>query len=378
MALAGFRDTSIIATPPPGRRPIETTLCAFDEVAVAGAVRAELARGGQVFYVVPRVEAFPEKMARLARLVPEARVRSAHGRMPAGSLETVFDAFGDKQFDVLLCTTIVESGLDLPNVNTIVVEDVNLLGLASLYQLRGRVGRSTLQAYALLMWDAASELSDDSRQRLDAIRDSAGLLGQGFRIAERDMAIRGVGAVFGDKQSGDLAGVGVDLYLEMLYEQLQSVEAQGIPPVAWDDVDLSAMSLRGAVPPGLVASQAEARALEARASEAGRSGPAALKALAAQVEQATGALLPRQLHSLLRAHLLRWYAAELGVHALSSPSPGLLDMRTAMSERTFGCLEPLLPDADRAGLAWAPGRITLRTTVLPGEQAAWVSSPAGC
>jgi len=375
MALAGFRDTSIIATPPPGRRPIDTQLCPFDEQELVRAVSAEVARGGQVFYVVPRIEAFSAKLERLARLMPTLRVKSAHGRMAAATLEDVFDTFADAQFDLLLCTTIVEAGLDLPRVNTIVIEDVNLLGLSSLYQLRGRVGRSTIQAHALLMWDPSITLTDESMQRLDAIRESCGMLGQGFRIAERDMAIRGVGAVFGDKQSGDLAGVGVDLYLEMLYEQLAGVETQRLPGVVWDEVDLGPLGVHGAVPPAMVASPAEAARLVARCAEAGREGPAALKSLLRAVEEATGAALPRPLHALLRINLLRWCAAEMGVHGLSSPAPGLLLLHSDMSEGTFECIASLLPETERGALSWQAGQLALRVSVLPSEQAAWARQP---
>jgi transcription-repair coupling factor (superfamily II helicase) len=373
MALAGFRDTSVIATPPPGRRPIDTTLTPFDEGLVVRAIQAELARGGQVFYVVPRIEAMDEKVERLRRLLPGLGVQSAHGRMGAGELEETMEAFSTASFDVLVCTTIVESGLDLPRVNTIIIEDVHMFGLASLYQLRGRVGRNDLQAYAFLLWEPTRELTEEASARLAAISDCCGL-GEGFRLAERDMAIRGVGAVFGDKQSGDVANVGVDLYLEMLYEQLAGVEGQRLPSVAWDDVDVR-IPLRGAVPPSVVSSEADARRLAARAADAGRAGPAALKALAAEIERSTGALLPKPLHALLRGHLLRWYASELGVHAVHASAPGVVSLETDMSESAFFCIEGLLAEPERAALRWQPGAVCVRVSVAAPDMHTWALQP---
>ncbi len=190
------------------------------------------------------------------------------------------------------------------------------------------------------------------------------------------MAIRGVGAVFGDKQSGDLAGVGVDLYLEMLYDQLAGVEKQRLPVLPWDDVALTALNLRGAVPPGMVATEADARHLARRAEEAGRAGPAALKALAVEVERVTGAQLPKAFHSLLRGHLLRWYAAELGVHAIELGDVGSILLYTRMGEATFYCIEGLLPEPERAALRWAAeGVIALRVVVPPSEAHAWRMQP---
>jgi transcription-repair coupling factor (superfamily II helicase) len=332
-----------------------------------------------VFYVVPRVEAFPKRLERLTRLMPGLRVAAAHGQMRSGALEAVMDSFAVAKQDVLLCTTIVESGLDLPRVNTIVIEDVHLLGLSSLYQLRGRVGRSSQQAHALLMWEEGTILSEEAAQRMQAIRDSGGLLGQGFRIAEKDMAIRGVGAVFGDKQSGaDISNVGSDLYMEMLYEQLASVEGQRLPALAWEDVDLGPLKLRGAVPPSLVASEREARQLELRAVAAGRAGPASLRALSSEVEAATGQM-PRPFHSLLRALLLRWYCSSMCICRVDSPQAGLIRLSTRMSRATFDCIEQLLPGAERSALRWeeAPegGIISLTAAVQAEEKAAWERQP---
>ena len=374
MALAGFRDASIISTPPPGRRPINTTLTPSNDALIKEAISKELARGGQVFYVVPRIEAMEERYNRLAKLLPGLRVQQAHGKMKPNVLEEAMESFADAEFDVLLCTTIVESGLDLPRVNTIIIEDVHMFGLSSLYQLRGRVGRADLQAYAYLFWEPHVVLGEEAIRRLDAVRECCGL-GMGFRIAERDMAIRGVGAVFGDKQSGEAAGVGADLYLEMLFDQLKGVEHQRLPVLPWDEVDIR-LSLRGLVPPGLVGSEADARQLATRALEAGRSGPAALKALAAEVERVTGAPIPKPFHSLLRGHLLRWYASEMCVHGVDLGEVGVIYLRTRMGEATFRCIEGLLAEPDRATLKMMGAEtVAIKVSVPTSEAPSWALQP---
>lgn len=210
---------------------------------------------------------------------------------------------------MLLCTSIVESGLDMPRVNTIIVEEAQMFGLASLYQLRGRVGRNDLQAFALLLYDNIS--SDEAVERLRAIRECCGL-GEGFKIAERDMAIRGVGNVFGEKQSGEVANVGTDLYLEMLYEQLSSVESLRVPSVDWADVSVE-IPIKAGVPETFLNTPADRRALLTEAEAAGREGPAALKKLKMKAEAHLGAgeKIPETLYRLLRVFLLRWRAGPL-------------------------------------------------------------------
>lgn len=227
------------------------------------------------------------------------------------------EEFSQGSFDVLLCTSIVESGLDMPRVNTIIVEEAQMFGLASLYQLRGRVGRNDLQAFALLLYDNVT--SEEAVERLRAIRECCGL-GEGFKVAERDMAIRGVGNVFGEKQSGEVANVGTDLYLEMLYEQLAGVESLRLPQVEWGDVVLD-VPVRAGVPDGFLNTPADRRALQQEAEAAGREGPAALKRLKGKVEAhlGPGEKIPDTLYRLLRLHLLRWRALRL---PLSSPMGG--------------------------------------------------------
>jgi len=231
MAIAGFRDASLVTTPPPERRPINTVLQTYDKHTVRAALEYELARDGQVFYVVPKIGMMEEANRRLLALFPDLRVMMAHGQMKGEQLDLAMDEFSQGKADVLLCTTIVESGLDIPNVNTIIIEEVQQFGLASLYQLRGRVGRAGRQAYAYMFHAEEGELREEARARLDALEECCGL-GEGFKLAERDMAIRGVGTIFGDSQSGQVDGIGADLYLEMLYNQLEKIEKLRLNPIA--------------------------------------------------------------------------------------------------------------------------------------------------
>lgn len=243
MAIAGFRDASLVTTPPPERRPINTVLQTYDGGTVRDAIEHELARDGQIFYVVPKIGMMDEANKRLKSLFPNLRVMQAHGQMKGEMLDAAMDEFSQGKADVLLCTTIVESGLDIPNVNTIIIEEVQQFGLASLYQLRGRVGRAGRQAYAYMFHAELGDLREEAHERLLALEECCGL-GEGFKLAERDMAIRGVGTIFGDKQSGEVDSIGADLYLELLYNQLEKIEKLRLNPIApqsvstpgWQDV----------------------------------------------------------------------------------------------------------------------------------------------
>jgi len=215
LALVGARDLSVIETPPRERLPIRTIVRGYDEGLVRDAVKAELARGGQVFYLHNRVETIQGVAERLAALVPKARIVVGHGQMPAGELEEVMAAFVAGEHDVLVCTTIIETGLDIPNCNTLIIEGADRFGLAQLYQLRGRVGRFNRQAYAYLFLHRHAALVGAAGRRLTAIRQY-NQLGAGFRIAMRDLELRGAGNLLGAAQSGHVANVGFDLYCQLL------------------------------------------------------------------------------------------------------------------------------------------------------------------
>jgi transcription-repair coupling factor (superfamily II helicase) len=220
MSLAGLRDISVIETPPEGRRPVKTYVGDYDDDLVAKAIRRELARGGQTFFLHNRVDTIDETAERVRALVPDARVLVAHGQMAEGQLEKVMLEFLRGGADVLVCTTIVESGLDIASANTLIVERADELGLAQLYQIRGRVGRSSERAYAYLLYPSAAALSDEAGQRLATLSDYTEL-GSGFKIAMRDLEIRGAGNLLGDEQSGHVAAVGFELYVGMIDEAVR-------------------------------------------------------------------------------------------------------------------------------------------------------------
>jgi len=237
MSLSGVREMSLITTPPPSRRAIKTHLSRYDPEAIRSAIRQELDRGGQVFYVVPRIEGIEETSTKIREMIPNARLAIAHGQMPEGELEITMLTFNSGEADILVCTTIIESGLDIPRVNTIIIEDAQKLGLAQLYQLRGRVGRSGIQAHAWLFYQEKGELSEPARQRLRAIQEFTHL-GSGYQLAMRDMEIRGVGSLLGGEQSGQMDVIGFDLYMEMLQEAIAEIKGSEIPQVDDTQIDL--------------------------------------------------------------------------------------------------------------------------------------------
>jgi transcription-repair coupling factor (superfamily II helicase) len=227
MALTGVREVSRIQTPPQDRQPILTYVGPYDTPSVSAAIRRELLREGQVFYVHNRIQSIDHAVARLQDLVPNARYATAHGRMSEGQLEQVMLDFWNHEYDVLVATTIIESGLDLPMVNTLIVERADLLGLAQLYQLRGRVGRSSQRAYAYLFHPPEERLTDVAYRRLEAVGEHTDL-GSGFELAMRDLEIRGAGSMLGEVQSGHIAAVGFDLYTELVAEAVH--ELRGTKP----------------------------------------------------------------------------------------------------------------------------------------------------
>ena len=235
MALTGIRDVSHIRTPPEDRHPILTYVGPYDEQSVSAAIRRELLREGQVFYVHNRVQSIDRAVARLQELVPDARYVIAHGQMSEGELEQVMIDFWNHEYDVLVATTIIESGLDLPKVNTLIVERADLLGLAQLYQLRGRVGRSDQRAYAYLFHPTDQTLTEDAHRRLEAVGEATDL-GSGFHLALKDLEIRGAGSILGEVQSGHIAAVGFDLYAELVAEAVAEMEGNPIEETGPPDI----------------------------------------------------------------------------------------------------------------------------------------------
>ena len=237
MSLTGIRDLTLLHTPPADRQPILTYVGEYDEQAVTEALRRELLREGQVFYVHNRVATIEKVAAELRELVPEARVAVAHGQLDEGALERVVLDFWEGAYDVMVCTTIIESGIDMPTVNTLVVDRADRLGLGQLHQLRGRVGRAGQRAYAYLLFPPDQALSEEAYERLRTIGEHTEL-GSGFKIAMRDLEIRGAGNLLGGDQSGHIAAVGYDLYVQMVTEAVAELKGEELRPPAEIKLDL--------------------------------------------------------------------------------------------------------------------------------------------
>src|SRR3982750_552500 len=236
MAVTGIREMSTLATPPEERHPVLTFVGAYEEKQIAAAIRRELLREGQVFYIHNKVDSIERAAARLRELVPEARIATAHGKMGEHRLEQVIVDFWDKKFDVLVCTTIVETGLDISNANTLVLERADLLGLSQLHQLRGRVGRGRERAYAYFMYPPERPLTETAHDRLETIAQHTDL-GAGMHVAMKDLEIRGAGNLLGGEQSGHIADVGFDLYVRLVGEAVTEFKGEG--PSASGDRDVT-------------------------------------------------------------------------------------------------------------------------------------------
>ena len=221
MCLAGIREMSTILTPPEDRHPILTYVGAYDDKQVGAAIRRELLRDGQVFFVHNRVSSIEKAARRIRELVPEARIATAHGQMNEDRLEKIIEGFWDREYDVLVCTTIVETGLDISNANTLIVERGDLLGLAQLHQLRGRVGRGRERGYAYFLYPPEAPLTETAHDRLATIAQNTEL-GAGMAVAMKDLEIRGAGNILGAEQSGHIAGVGFDLYVRLVGEAVEA------------------------------------------------------------------------------------------------------------------------------------------------------------
>ncbi len=237
MSMSGMRDMSIIATPPEDRKSIRTFVVKFDAAQIAEAIRRELARGGQVYFVHNRVQSIHGMVDFLKEQVPEARIAVAHGQMGEGELEKVMTEFVEREHDVLVSSSIIESGLDIPSANTIIVNRADAFGLAQLYQIRGRVGRSPERAFAYLLVPAKKPMTKDAERRLEVLQ-SFTELGAGFSIASHDLEIRGAGNLLGPDQSGQIAAVGFDLYAQLLDESVRELKGEAAPPPLDPDVTL--------------------------------------------------------------------------------------------------------------------------------------------
>ena len=317
MTLAGVRDISTIETPPEDRVPIKTYLAEASDELVREAILRELDRGGQVFFLHNRVKTIALVADHVRQLVPEARVLVAHGQMPEDQLSDVMADFADGGGDVLVCTTIIESGLDIPSVNTLIVDRADRLGLAQLYQLRGRIGRRSHRGYAYLLVPPGRRLTDAAQRRLQTIV-AATELGAGFRIAMKDLEIRGAGNILGAEQSGHIHAVGFDLYTRLLAEAVQDLRAQtgGAPPPSPERADPQVdLGIAAAIPEEMVEHVSTRMALYQRMASAHTSED--VDDLAQEFRDRFGHRLPEEVHHLLYSLRVKAVARTAGVESVT-------------------------------------------------------------
>ena len=353
MAMVGMRDISVIETPPEDRFPVETYVAEYNDELVRDAVSRELARGGQVYLLHNKVQTIQRAAARVQALLPEARVIYAHGQMKEDQLERVMIEFLDGEADVLVCTTIIESGLDIANVNTLLVEDADHLGLSQLYQLRGRVGRSNRLAYAYFLYRKDKVLSEVAEKRLQAIREFTEF-GAGFKIALRDLEIRGAGNILGPEQHGFIISVGFDLYTQLLDESVRELKGEQAEPVPEPSLELAVDAY---IPDAYITDprqkiEAYQRIMAVRA-------PADVFDVAEELEDRYGSA-PRPVLNLLAIARLKAMCREAGILSMSQ-AKDRITLRFA--ERPF-----LAPDRVMAINRQFRGRLALvpgRTSALP-------------
>ncbi|CAI0454778.1 unnamed protein product [Linum tenue] len=329
LALTGFRDASLISTPPPERVPIKTHLSPYNKEKVALAVKNELDRGGQVFYVLPRIKGLEEVKDFLEHSFPDVEIAIAHGKQYSKQLEDTMEKFALGEIKILICTNIVESGLDIQNANTIIIQDVQQFGLAQLYQVPLR--QPYKEAHAYLFYPDKSFLTDQALERLQAMEECREL-GQGFQIAERDMGIRGFGTIFGEQQTGDVGNVGIDLFFEMLFESLSKVEEHCVVSVPYNSVEIDLN-----VNPHL--SSEYINYLENPIKIIGEAEKAAEKDIWSLVQFTENLRRqygkePHTMEILLKKLYVRRMAADMGIMRIYA-SGKMVGMKTNMSRRVF-------------------------------------------
>lgn len=355
MSLSGIREMSLILTPPPARRPIQTHLCPYNLETVRSAIRQELDRGGQVFYVVPRIEGIEAVGANLRQMVPSARIAIAHGQMAAEELEAIMLSFSAGDADILVCTTIIESGLDIPRVNTILIEDAHRFGLAQLYQLRGRVGRSGIQAHAWMFYPESGigSLTEAATKRLRAIQEFT-QLGSGYQLAMRDMEIRGVGNLLGAEQSGQMNVIGFDLYMEMLEEAIREIRGQAIPQVDDTEIKLPVMAF---IPADYI--QDLEQKISAYRALAAAESKKELSLIAAEWSDRYGPI-PPSAQQLFRVIELKQLAKKLGFSRIIPEGKQHVVLETPMLEPAWNLLKENLPKTVHDRFVYSPGKVTVR------------------
>jgi transcription-repair coupling factor (superfamily II helicase) len=350
MSLVGVRDMSTVETPPEERLPIKTYVAEYDESLIRAAILRELERNGQVFFVHNRVQTISLVADRLQSMVPEARVAIAHGQMSEGELEAVMTEFAQDKIDILVCTTIIESGLDMPNVNTLIVNKADKFGLTQLYQLRGRVGRGANLAFAYFLYDGGKHLTHTAEKRLRTIFEATEL-GAGFNIALKDLEIRGAGTLLGAKQSGHISAVGFNLYCRLLAEAIEEEKtrqtgvapkaARPLPPPTID------LPLPAFIPEEYVGDLNTRLALYQRLAEVKVASE--VEGLAGEFRDRFG-VLPGEVENLLYAIRIKVLAAEVGIESIRTEHGQLI--LTLFSGLHFDKqkFEPVSKDGIKIGL----------------------------
>jgi transcription-repair coupling factor (superfamily II helicase) len=343
MSLAGLRDISVIETPPEGRRPVKTYVGEYEEELIKRAILREHERGGQAFFLHNRVESIEETAERLRALCPGVRFAVAHGQMGEGDLEAVMMDYLRGGADVLVCTSIIESGIDIPQANTLIVEHADTFGLAQLYQIRGRVGRSRERAYAYLLYDSAAALTPEAAQRLAALSDYTEL-GAGFKIAMRDLEIRGAGNLLGDEQSGHVAALGFELYMQMLDEAVSAaaeggdrIDGESLPEPVRLDVNVDAFIPADYIP-------YEQAKIEVHRRIAGAQEVADVERLREELEDRFGGV-PEPLENLLALQRARIKFGQAGARTVSFHGDRLAVVPIELDSKRARRLREELPEA---------------------------------
>lgn len=353
MSISGIREMSLITTPPPSRRPIKTHLSPYNPEVVRTALRNELDRGGQIFYVLPRIEGIETVATQLQQMIPTLKIAIAHGQMAENQLESTMLAFNNGEADLLLCTTIIESGLDIPRVNTIIIEDAQRFGLAQLYQLRGRVGRAGIQAHAWLLYPNQEKLTDTARKRLRALQQFS-TLGSGYHLAMRDMEIRGVGSLLGAQQSGQVEAIGFDMYMSMLQDSIKEIQGQEIPQVEDTQIDLP---LTAFIPNSYIADLEQK--MDAYRTVAAANSLLELKQIEAEWSDRYGKV-PTPALQLLKVASLKQIAKPLGFSRIKPEGKQNVILETPMEKPAWELLKEKLPSHLQSRFVYTSKKVMVR------------------
>ncbi|KAG2558036.1 hypothetical protein PVAP13_8NG119803 [Panicum virgatum] len=349
LALTGFRDASLMSTPPPERVAVKTYVSAFSKERALSAIKFELQRGGQVFYVVPRIKAIDDVLQFLKDSLLDVPIAVAHGKKMSKNIQFAMEKFASGEVKILVCTHIIESGIDIANANTMIVQFAELFGLAQLYQLRGRVGRSGRGGFAYLFYTDKSLLSRVAMDRLGAIEEHSEL-GQGFHVAEKDMGIRGFGSLFGDQQSGDVANVGIDLFFDMLFDSLSKVDQFCLVPVPYKDVQLD-VDISPHLSSEYISYLENPVELLNEAAKAAEKDLWTLIQFTEDLRRRYGKE-PRDMELLLKKLYVRRMAADLGISWIY-PSGKKIFMKTNMNKKVFRLMtEAMTSETHRNSLSF--------------------------